>query len=678
MNNYQVGDIIGGFRVERIRESAELGGRFVEMRHEKVGTQLCWMDNGDANKLFCVGFKTLPEDSTGVFHILEHSVLCGSEKYPVKEPFVDLMKSSMSTFLNAMTFPDKTIYPVSSRNEKDFLNLTEVYLDSVFAPLCVVDPNAFRQEGWHLEVGEDGKPFINGVVYNEMKGATSGLDEILYVGMISLLFPDNCYGFNSGGDPAVIPQLTYDMYKAMYHKYYHPSNARIFLDGAVPLEKTLELIDSYLDKAERQEAVHAIAPQQPAAKDGVLYYEVGPEEETANRTMVSFGRIVCDTQDKLRFMMADVLCRLLADTNDAPLKRAILAAGLGEDVELSLMEDILQPALVLTVRNTEEDKAADIRRVCEETIGKLVREGIDKSLLTAQINRYAFRLKDAEEPAGLIRCIMSYQTSMHGGDPMLYLENDREIAAMREAAEGRGFDELLAEMFDFDRMCRLTVLPSKTHGEKLRQEEQARAEAIYAALNEEARAQLNADNDRLHAWQEKPDDPADTAKLPVLPLSEVSPEPIFTPTELIDGDVKVMYHPVPSHGVTHLNLYFNLSDLTLGELSAAKVMTELLTKLPTANYSAVELQKQIKTYIGRLNFEIAPASHGKACTPMFAVKCDVLNENLGKAEELIGEILLATRFDDAARIKETVLQLDEATKQRFIMAGHAVGIRAVS
>lgn len=677
----EIGTVIEGFRVERIRESAELGGRFIEMRHEKVGATVCWMDNGDTNKLFCVGFKTLPEDSTGVFHILEHSVLCGSKKYPVKEPFVDLMKSSMNTFLNAMTFPDKTIYPVSSRNERDFLNLTEVYLDAVFAPRCVVDPNAFRQEGWHLEVGEDGRPFINGVVYNEMKGATSGIDDILEEGVNSLLFKDNCYGFNSGGDPAVIPELSYEQYCAMYHKYYHPSNARVFLDGDVPIEAVLRLVNEYIESAEYSESSHPIPLQSVKPGKKTVYYAIGEEEPEEDHAMVSFGRIIGSYAEKRRLMMAEVLCSLLADTNESPLKRAILDAGLGEDVELSANTYMEQATLVLTVRNTEAEKAAAIREKTEETVKALLEKGLDKELLTAHLNRIAFRLKDMEEPAGLIRCIMSYQSSLYGGDPMLYLENDEDIEALRAEIENGGFDTLLKElMLDFDNMSCLTVLPSKTYGEKLLKEEAERAQAIYDALSADEREELIRLNDRLHAWQQAPDSPEDTAKLPVLPLSEVSPEPMKVPTELTKRrNVPVMFHEIPSNGIAHVNLYFNIADLDIAGLSRASLLASVLSKLPTRKRPVSELQKLIKTYIGRLQFELkASMRRPETCTPYFAVSFDVLEENLEKAQEIVTEILTETVFDDTARIKEIVLQLDEATKQRAIMAGHSMGVTAVS
>ena len=674
----ELNQVIKGFKVERVRESAELSGTFYELRHEKTGASLCWMDNGDTNKLFCVGFKTLPEDSTGVFHILEHSVLCGSEKYPVKEPFVDLMKSSMNTFLNAMTFQDKTIYPVSSRNERDFLNLTEVYLDAVFAPRCVIDPNAFRQEGWHLELDDEGRPFINGVVYNEMKGATSGIDDILEEGMNSLLYT-NCYGFNSGGDPVHIPELTFEKYKQMYHKYYNPSNARIYLDGAVPLEKTLELICEYIDGGERLDAAHPIPLEGVRNGSKSVYYAVGGEEPTENRTMISFGKLIGTYADKRRAMMADVLCSMLTDNNDAPLKRAILDASLGEDVELSCDTYNEQARLVLTVRNTEADKAPAIRAKTEEVVKGLLSEGLDKSLLTAYLNRFAFRIKDLEEPAGLIRCIMSYQSSLYGGDPMLFLENDRDIEAMRAEIENGGFDRLLGELLDFDSMACLTVLPSKTYGEQLLREEAERAQAIYDGMTEEEREELKALNDRLHAWQENPDSPEDTAKLPVLPLSEVSPEPLSVPTETSTRKgVPVMFHAVPSNGIVHLNMYFRLTDLKADELPMAGVMAALMTKVRTEDLSVFELQKIIKTYIGHLKFEIkAFSDRHETCTPCFAVSCDVLEENLNTAMKFIPEILTTTCFDEPERIKELILQIDEATKQRAIMAGHMMGFSAV-
>ncbi|MBO4879809.1 MAG: insulinase family protein [Clostridia bacterium] len=679
--NIEIGTVINNFKVERIRESAELNGRFVEMHHVRTGTELCWMDNGDSNKLFCVGFKTLPEDSTGVFHILEHSVLCGSDKYPVKEPFVDLMKSSMNTFLNAMTFQDKTIYPVSSRNDKDFLNLTSVYLDAVFAPRSVKDPNAFRQEGWHLEIGEDGKPFINGVVYNEMKGATSGLDDTMYEGLQTMLFPDNCNGWNSGGDPVHIPDLTYEQYCAMYHKYYHPSNARIFLDGAVPLEETLDLIDTYVGGVEKQPSEFPIPMQQIKPAKKTVCYEIGADETEEGKAVIGFGKIIGTYADKRRLMMAGILCDYLAETNDSPLSRAILDAGLGENVELYTGDDTQQATLLLFVRNTNAENADAIRARTEEVVNGLLEKGLDKELLTGYLNQKAFRVKDMREPAGLIRCIMSYQSSLYGGDPMLYLENNADIEALRESVKNGEFEQLLRELLlDFDHMSVLTVLPSKTHGEKLRAEEAERAEKLFNALSEKEVEELKAANERLHAWQQQPDSEEATKTLPVLPLSEVGEEPLYTKTEVVENSgIKVLYHAIPTNGINHVNMYFALTDLAADELPAAGVMAQLLSKLPTKKHSAAELQKLIKTYIGKLGFSVkASMEEPENCTPYFIASFSCLEENMKQASGIVAEILTETVFGEANKIGEIMLQLDEETKQRAIMAGHQFGMYAVN
>ena len=279
-----------GFKVTGIRPCAEVSGTAVEWVHEKTGAEVFWLDNGDQNKLFAITFTTLPQDDSGVFHMIEHSVLCGSEKYPVKEPFVELLKSSMNTFLNAMTFPDKTVYPVSSRNTQDYLNLTSVYLDAVFAPRILTEPNIFYQEGWHYETEED-KLTYNGVVFNEMKGATSGVDNVVSESMQQLLFPDTCYGYNSGGDPEVIPELTYEQFLDAYRRNYHPTNARIYLDGDIPLEETLALIESYLCRYEpgsRQE----LTAQTPRAGERTVCYESAPEEDLSSKAQLTLGKLM--------------------------------------------------------------------------------------------------------------------------------------------------------------------------------------------------------------------------------------------------------------------------------------------------------------------------------------------------------------------------------------------------
>ncbi|MBQ8201962.1 MAG: insulinase family protein [Clostridia bacterium] len=676
------GQKLHGFTVTRVREVAELNANLVEMTHDKTNASLVWVDNGETNKLFSIAFKTLPEDSTGVFHILEHSVLCGSDKYPVKEPFVELLKSSMNTFLNAMTFPDKTMYPVSSRNEQDFMNLTEVYLDAVFAPAIRTNPNIFYQEGWHVEMeNADSTPTYKGVVFNEMKGAMSSVDEVIMEGMLAAMYPDTCYGFNSGGDPRVIPELTYEQYMSMYNRYYHPSNSRIFLDGAVPLDRVLALIDGYLSRFERSDEKHVIAHQAPMAVEKTQYYEVSAADGTENRAMLSIGKIIGGWADVKRVTAADILADVLTGSNEAPLKRALLSSGLCQDVKMEADGSIAQPAMMLTVRNIDHANAGAIREVIRKTCTELTEKGIDRDMLAASINRYEFRVREPNEPAGLMRCIMALNTWLHDGDPLTCLVYDELMGEIRVMAENGGFEALLSDLLlKEDDMVLLHTLPSTTLGEELRAEEAAKLAAAASAWTAEDKAAILDLNEKLHAWQQTPDSPEQLATLPVLDLSEVSPDPVLLHTEAsaVDG-VTVLYHKAATNGIVHLNMYFNLSDCTLDELCEVNSLTRLLGVLPTAKYGVVELQQAVKTHLGRLNFSVETKEKincGEKCTPVLRVNCSVMADKIDIARELIVEILTATDFSDTARIREIALQADEQAKQLCIMAGHVLAMTA--
>ena len=308
-----------GFRVLRVRDSAELSGRLVEMVHEKTGARLCWLDNGAENKVFSIAFRTLPWDNTGVFHILEHSVLCGSEKYPVREPFVELLKGSMNTFLNAMTFPDMTMYPVGSRNDQDLLNLAGVYLDAVFRPRLLTDERIFRQEGWHIDLNAEGRYAYQGVVLNEMKGAMSDVSQVGETEIARQLFPDTGYGFNSGGDPEAIPTLTWEQYTSAYRRHYHPSNAWIYLDGDVPMDRILLLLAAYLDQYEQETDLPRFSFQAPVSSSRTAYYELGQEEEQRNKGHLYLSRLFGSWETKVANMAASVLGDVLTGSNEAPL-----------------------------------------------------------------------------------------------------------------------------------------------------------------------------------------------------------------------------------------------------------------------------------------------------------------------------------------------------------------------
>ncbi len=673
-----IGMKLHGFTVDNIREVPEQHGNLVEMTHDKTGASLVWMDNGELNKLFCVGFKTLPEDSTGVFHILEHSVLCGSDKYPVREPFVELIKSSMNTFLNAMTFSDKTIYPVSSRNEQDFMNLTEVYLDAVFAPAILKNPNIFYQEGWHIETAEDGTPSYKGVVFNEMKGAMSDVNELIYQKMLALLFPDNCYGFNSGGDPTVIPQLTYEQFLSMYNRYYHPSNARIWLDGAVPVDRVLPLIDSYLARRKKSEEKHVIAVQSPRAVEFTQHYALSQEEDAADRGYFSLASVVADWSQKGRIMAINTLMDVLMGSNEAPLKKALLDAGLCQDVSFMLDDSITQPWLTLTCANIKDGSANELRAIIRKTCADLTEKGIDKAALTASINVMEFHHKAPHEPAALMRCINALNTWLHDGDPIVYLQSDADFAMMREMVENGGFDKLLKELdLGGEGMCVLHTLPSKTFEAEMKADEDTRLSAIVNAWSEDDKAANKALNEGLSTWQQTPDTAEQLATLPVLSLADIPEtcEFIKTTEQAVDG-ATVITHAIPGSGVTRMSLSFRLTDCTLEELSQLSVMTKLLGELPTENYSANDLTLATKTFLGELSFSVDAWGKGSdACTPVLTASCAVLDGNIDKAKELIIEILTKTDFTDKARIGNILLQQQEMVRQMNIGRGNVLAIR---
>ena len=678
----QIGESLHGFTVTRIRESAELGGRLVELVYEKTGTQLCWVDNGAENKLFSVAFKTLPENSTGVFHILEHSVLCGSAKYPVREPFVELLKSSMQTFLNAMTFSDKTMYPVSSRNTQDFLNLTSVYLDAVFTPRAITDPNVFYQEGWHIEQEEDGTLSYKGVVFNEMKGALSGVDDLCEYEMLHLLYPDTLYGFNSGGDPAVIPTLTHEQFAETYHRFYHPSNARIYLDGAVPMEQTLAMIEEYLCKYDKMENLPEIVMQTPKKAEKVCYYELAKEESTENKAYLSAGRIIGTWEDRIKMLAVRVLKDAIAGSNESPLKRAILSAGLAQEMIVSVDDGIAQPYFQILFKNVTDGREFELLPLVRKTAEAILRDGSYHAALEACVNRLEFQLLEPDEPQALERAINIMDSWLYGGDPIDHLVYHDDFTILRVMLTDGSFDRLLEDLFiNIDDMSVLHLLPSYTRGEELRADEAKRLADIRAGWTDEDIAENTRLNEALQKWQQTPDTPEQLATLPVLNLSEVSDEVSWTETEKTEvNGVKVLFHPAACPGIVHIALYFRAADLTQEELTAVNWGTGLMTRLATEHYSGLELEQTLKHAVGRLAVTLEQFPYRdtlETTVPMIGVHCSVLREKLDTAIKLIQEVLFTTRFTDKEKIREIMIQRDERIKQMPIMAGHILGINCV-
>ncbi len=681
----KVNDIIHGFSVTRTAPAPDCGSELIEMQHIKTGARLVWLKNSGENKLFSVAFKTPPTDDTGIFHILEHSVLGGSEKYPVKEPFLELMKGTMNTFLNAMTYPDKTVFPVSSRNDTDFMNLTRVYLDAVFAPAIYYNPNIFYQEGWHIEMrSSSDTPVYKGVVFNEMKGAMSSVYSRMESDMMQALYPDSCYRFESGGLPESIPDLSYEQFIQGHKTYYHPSNAYIYLDGPVDIDSVLELIDGeYLCRFDKREVENDIPVQEPIAPTvKKSYYEISPDEEESNHTYYLIGKVLGSWQDRERITAASVLGEALTGSNDAPLKRALLDTGLCLDVSLEVSDGIMQPFGCIAINNTDEENCGSLKETLRSAVSELCEKGIGSELLTAAINRLEFRYRAGGEPRGLTRNINALSAWLYGGDPLLYLEMGEVFDSLRAKTESGYFEELLRQwLLEEEGTAELYLLPSRTYGDEQKADEAKRLAAIVDGLACEEKDVIVEQNRKLDEWQQSVDTAEQLATMPHLAISEVGEEPLSFDTEVTDiNGITVLRHPSSDEGIAAVSLYFSLADCTEEELSAAAAMSELLGELPTADSSAAELQRRITGLLGSISYNVDVFSKQGVtdkCSPYFSVTARFLDKNTDEALALIAEILTKTSFDDKDTVKELLLQTDENYKQSIIANGHTYSMTRV-
>lgn len=676
----QVGTYIHGFEIKRIRELPELEGRLWEMTHEKTGAELCWLDRSDENKAFSVAFKTLPEDSTGVFHILEHSVLCGSDKYPVKEPFVELLKTSLQTFLNAMTYPDKTVYPVSSRNDQDFLNLMDIYLDAVFHPAIYRLPEIFRQEGWRYE-GEGENLCYQGVVLNEMKGALANPGTVLEAEMNRLLFPDNCYRHVSGGDPEHIPDLTYEQFIANHRKYYHPSNARISLVGSVDLDAALEKIDGFLFDFGRREVNFDIPTQAPVpAVTNTVPYEVGAEEPLAERTIISCGTLLGDYSTRERNFAASILADYLTGDNDAPLKRAILDAGLGQDMAVSIHDGIRQTWLSWDVWNTDASKLPAIRQAIRGTLENLVSNGLDRKRLEACCNHLAFRMRDRDSsgyPRSIGEALDMLESWLYGGDPADGLLVEDKMNALVARLDADYFTNLIRELLlDDSHSVTVVLTPSHTLGEEKAEKEAARIAAESATWTEEFKTELARQAASLALWQQTPDSSEAVAAIPVLSLSDLKekPEPLAMAVTK-RGNTTVLRHETGS-GLLYLHAYFSANDLKVEELPALVALTMVLGTMGTKRHSGEELQMLVKQKIGRLSFQpvLLPGSDADHCCVLVSAMAACLANQGESAVALMTEILNETSFTDRKLLRDLLNQSAISAQMALPSSGHIYAI----
>ena len=675
----QSGEICSGFRLIKKEYVAAKSAELYTLRHEKTGAELLYFDRADENKTFTICFKTLPEDDTGVFHILEHSVLNGSRRFPVKEPFVTLLQGSMQTYLNALTFSDKTMYPVSSRNEQDLFNLMSVYLDAVFCPLIHERPEIFMQEGWHYEFdGESGEPYYNGVVFSEMKGAFSDVDTLIGNEMHRLLYPNTSYGYVSGGDPKYITSLSYEKFTAAHKRFYHPSNARIFLDGHMNIDAVLEYIDGeYLSKYEYRAPDFDFAMQTPVTAEKTISYEVREGEEALAH--MASAKILCTHKDVEKLYAAEILADYLTGSNEAPLKRAFLESGLAQDVSIDVNDGMYQPNIAVVVRNTAPENFAAIKAFIPETVRGLLAEGLNREALSASLERSAFTNREITEPSGLNLAIRALDGWLYGDDPLTHIDNAWIFDSLREKLDTDYFTDLLVEMLgSAEDKCYVYVLPSAEKGQEDAREEAERLAAATADWDDARFARARAEFEKMQQWQQSMDSEEDLAALPHLNLEDVPKDVVPAKTELthVDG-VEVLRLDSDTNGIVYLNLYFDVSDFDADELRLLNVLTTFFGELRTEHYSAGRLQTKIKATLGGLAARVELISKRgelRECRPYLLVSASMLEENVPAALELLEELFINGRYDETGRISETVLQSDYFIKQSLVVNGHAYAV----
>lgn len=672
-------EILDEHRVEDVQSDGFI------LRHKKSGARIAILSNNDDNKVFYIGFRTPPEDETGVPHIIEHTTLCGSKKFPVKDPFIELAKGSLNTFLNAMTYPDKTVYPVASCNDQDFKNLMDVYLDAVFNPNITKYEEIFKQEGWHYELtGKDDELKINGVVYNEMKGAYSSPDEVLSSQIYRSLFPDNTYSKDSGGNPEYIPKLTYEAYLDFYHKYYHPSNSYIYLYGDMDVVERLEWLDKeYLSQYD-YEKVNSEINKQPAfdeIKNVEAQYSITMDDSQENKTYLSYNRVVGDTLDEMLYQAFDVLDYALVSSPGAPVKQALIDAGIGDDVYGSYDAGILQPVFSFVAKNANASQADEFENIIENTLKEVVKTGINKEALLAGINSSEFKFREADFgqfPKGLLfglNCLDSWL--FDDMKPFIHLECLGTFAKLRKAVDTDYFEKLIQEyLLDNTHGSSVTVKPKRGLGNE-REEALAKELSDYkASLSDEEIDKLIEETEHLKKYQEEPSSDEDLRKLPMLTRADMKKNAVpFSNIEDELLDVKVVRHDIESNGIDYISFLFDAGDFAQSELGYLGFFTNALGLVSTENYSYTDLANATNIYTGGISTGTASHPDIKDRNNFvfkFEVKLKVLEKNLDKALELMEQMLLTSDFTDTKRLGEIVAQIKARLQANLSSSGHLV------
>lgn len=639
------------------------------LRHKKSGARLTLISNDDDNKAFYIGFRTTPQDDTGVPHIVEHSVLCGSKKFPVKDPFVELIKGSLNTFLNAITYPDKTVYPVASYNNQDFKNLMDVYMDAVFHPNILEKEEIFKQEGWHYELeNKDANLTINGVVYNEMKGAYSSADEILQNRLYASLFPDNTYGKDSGGNPECIPSLSYEEFLKFYKQYYHPSNAYLYLYGDFDIKERLEWLDkAYLCEYDVLEVDSAIPMQKvyDKMKDVTETYPIAMEENEENSTYLAYGKVIGTANDKVLNQAFSVLRYALIGAAGSPIRQALTEAGIGQDVYGEFSKSMLQPVFVIYAKNANPEDKERFVSIIEDVLKKTVEEGVNESSILASINSTEFQFREADFgdfPKGLAYGLNCMSSWLYDDTKVFdYLEMLDVFQFLREQAKTGYYEDLIQKyLLENTHGAVVSLLPEKGLATKQEQALQKKLAAYKSSLSEEEVEQLVLDTIYLKKYQEEPSSEEELRKIPMLERKDMRKE--ITPYQNEErqiSDIPVLFHEIETNGIDYITLLFDAEDVSPKDLPYLSMAGLLLGYMDTKQYRFGELANAIYIHTGGISTELnAYPQAGERINPhvRYEIKISVLENKLEQALVLLKEMLYTTKFDDIKRFTEILMQ----------------------
>ena len=655
------------------------------LRHKKSGARVALISNDDDNKVFFIGFKTPPTDETGVPHIIEHSVLCGSEKFPVKDPFVELVKGSLNTFLNAMTYPDKTIYPVASCNEQDFKNLMDVYMDSVLHPNILKYEEIFKQEGWHYELSDMDAPItINGVVYNEMKGAYSSADEMLQTQIFKGLFPDNTYGKDSGGNPAHIPELTYEDFLNFYKKYYHPSNSYIFIYGDCDMQERLEWLDKeYLSAYDAIEVTSQIAPQKAhdEVKHVVGKYPIASEESEEDNTYLAYSKVICDISDKTLRQAFAVLDYVLISAPGAPVRQALIDEGIGQDVYGSFDDYTLQTVFHVCAKNANASDKESFVEIIETTLKDIVAKGINKTSVLAAINSSEFRFREADfgsYPKGLwygVECLDTWLFDDENAFDAMEMLAVYEF--LKQQVDTGYYEELIQKyLLDNTHGVIVSLEPEKGLNTQVEEALEKKLADYKASLSNEELEKLIEDTKHLKEYQEEESSEEDMQKLPMLERKDMRKEVLpFSNIEEKIGDVPVVRHEVFTNGIDYITFMFDAGDVAKEDLPYLGFLRSVLAFVNTESYSYSELNDIINIKSGGISSGLTTYADSKE-TGKYHMKYEfrikMLEDKVEESLDILKEIILTSQVEDVKRLTEIVAQTKSRLQSVLSSAGHVV------